>query len=262
MRKWIDILLEADGPQTRTKTKQKTAPSADDLRMGFADPTSKGELATSKVGTQDIDPSKVSTMSKRQASQQLSKMASDPKYRSVASKAMQNMPAGMMDMEPEQDTTDVGADPEPPQPENLPANISKEVSHPDFNPEWMKVKQLPGYMVTQLKTISKQIFQGILPIENFGEMNFISTLTHPEDEVKVVAKWVKEHAYKDDDAFFDVEVIPGYQVRAQLYRTNNYNFFIAKDWMGDEEAGHYVYMWEQGRGTEVGGSTGKEKRIR
>ena len=260
MRKWIDTLLEADGP--KTKTKDKTAPSAADIRSGFADPTSKGELSTSKVGSQDIDPGQVRTGTQRQASQRLSKMSTDPKYRSVASKAMQNMPAGMMDMEPQQDDTDVGMDPEPEEPENLPANVSTEVGSPEFNPEWMKVKQLPGYMVTQLKQISKQIFQGIMPIENFGDMNFISTLTHPDDEVKVVAKWVTEHAYKDDDAFFDVEVIPGYQVRAQLYRTNNYNFFIAKDWMGGEEAGHYVYMWSEGRGTEVSGSTGREKRIR
>lgn len=153
------------------------------------------------------------------------------------------------------------ATPPPPNPDNLPATISTglrampgEHDLPDFDPNWLKVKHLPGMMLRQIRAVGRQVFGQFTdyPLE---EIEMMSTITHPDADVKRVMKWVSVNGIKDDEASIDLEqTFRGYGAAdVQLWRTEKADYLIMRD-LG----GHYVYTWPGGRG----GRLNDPKRLR
>jgi hypothetical protein len=145
--------------------------------------------------------------------------------------------------------------PEPPPPENLPAVIrselmahgDKEFQDPAFNPKWIQVKHLPGYLQSAIRGLGRAVFSQFTdtPIE---DIQVLSTLSNPTYDVKKMMAFIRKNGVRDDSAEIDFEpVMPGYSAKTQLWRMVGYDFLLVKDLMG-----YYIYSWPGGRGVHVG----------
>ena len=142
-----------------------------------------------------------------------------------------------------------GAVPEPVNPENLPSVISNALSKEgpaDFDPEWIQVRHLPGYMQSPIRALGRAVFGQFTdtPIEDIQVM---TTLTNPQDDVKRMMGFIRQNGVRDDQARIDFSrVMPGYQAETQLWRIVGYEFLLVKDMMG-----YYIYGWPGGRGVHL-----------
>lgn len=133
-------------------------------------------------------------------------------------------------------------------PETLPAVISKEIAEhgEEFSPEWHQVKNLPGYMASAIRAMGRAVFAPFTdtPIE---DIQVLSTLSNPEDDVKKMMKWVTMNGIRDDDANLKFErIMPGYSAHTVIYNTADCTFMMVSDQMGK-----YIYGWPGGRGVAI-----------
>ena len=147
-----------------------------------------------------------------------------------------------------------GAVPEPPRnPQNLPAVVSRalvQAGQGDFNPEWIMVRHLPGYMQNAIRALGRQVFRQFTetPVEDIQVM---TTLTHSQADVQRMFAFIRRNAVRDDVARIDFQqVVPGYDADVQLWRMMGYEFLLVRDF-----AGYYVYGWPGGRGTRLDAPT-------
>lgn len=163
--------------------------------------------------------------------------------------------AGMGD-----DFADVGAEPTPPNIENLPAVISKEISETGgkFFPEWQQIKHLPGYIQQPIRAVGRQVFGQFtdVPIE---DIQVITTLggINPEQDVKGMMAWIMKNGVRDHNAKIDFNrIMPGYSADYSLWKTAEYSFLVVKDF-----GGIYIYGFTGGRGVHLGANP-ERKRLR
>ena len=148
-----------------------------------------------------------------------------------------------------------GADPLPVTPENLPAVISRAIMDTSaenpgmvvFDPEWTMVRDLPGYMVGQIRTLGRMVFQPFTdtPIEDINVM--AAPFVNTKRDLDMMAHWIRRYGIRDDEAEMKFDgIMPGYSAQTQIWNAEGYTFMLVMD-----HAGGYIYSWPGGRGVHV-----------
>lgn len=127
-------------------------------------------------------------------------------------------------------------------PETLPMVIHNDIvaSGDEFDPEWHQVKNLPGYMLSGIRLIARQLFSRFTttPIE---DIQMIGTTLNPTPEVQKVMAWIKKHGQKEDEMVMDFsQYIPNYTAQVQVWRMSGFQFALCHD-----ISGYYVYGWPE-----------------
>jgi hypothetical protein len=142
-----------------------------------------------------------------------------------------------------------GCEPVPRRPETLPAIVSRAMSvegGAKIVPEWHMVRHLPGYLQSRIRQLGRQVFAPFTdtPIE---DIQVLSTLSNPDRDVKAVATWIFRNGIRDDEAELEFgQIMPDYKANTQIWNVEGFTFMVVKDF-----AGHYVYSWPGGRGTQL-----------
>lgn len=231
MRFW-EIITEVE---KKTKTKTKTTP------FDFEDPTSKGELSTSRPKA-DVSTEIPGKTSSRQQSQnigaELPQGAGD-----VMGQFMQNV--GDVTDEIPNDEVGMPEPEEPVEPTTLPATISKALSaDKTIDVNWHELRNLPGYAIEQIRGAFRPLFRSIIDAEL--EDIQVSTTLDPsmsKDQMKALIGHISNFGTKLDtfnlEAFgIDPEI---YNVeKAYVYYLNGYNFLMMQENMMGQK-NWYVY---------------------
>ncbi len=230
MRFW-EIITEA---KKKTKTKTKTTP------FDFEDPTSKGELSTSKKQA-DVPTDIPGTTQTQQQSQNIG--AELPQG---AGDVMGQFAQNVGDVTDEIPNDEIGMpEPEPVEPTTLPATVSKAVSADGtIDVNWHELRNLPGYAIKQIRGAFRPLFQSIIDAEL--EDIQVSTTLDPsmsKAQIKALVGHIAKFGTKRDtfnlEAFdIDPEI---YNVeKAYVYYLNGYNFLIMQENMMGKK-NWYVY---------------------
>lgn len=147
-------------------------------------------------------------------------------------------------------TQTAGVLPRPTQTDNLPATIetlpdviNKEVGkQSSVEPEWHQVKNLPGYLKSQIRALGRQVF-GSFTGTKIEDIQIIADVggNGPNSlrELNAVAGWLKENGQRDTDGEINFQQsIPDYGADFEIYTAKNFTFMVVKD-----EYGNYIYSW-------------------
>ena len=151
------------------------------------------------------------------------------------------LPAWAMD--DDDDVDNDYADPEPQTPGTDLAVQSKDaVAQGWQNPDWMTIKQLPGYMQQGIRALGKTVF-GSLTSTPLSKVSILANLQgggpSEERELNAVAHHARATAQEPRDLSMQFgEVIPGYEPDATLYVGEEDTYLIVQD-----EMGKYIYHW-------------------
>lgn len=260
MRQHIDLvrrLMEMPGENRPTRTRTRTTVGMPDLNLT---PAIEQPIATMPPrrgeGPPIPSPLGAGTMNAADARTRAMTAAN----RAMANPEIRRMAAGMntAGIADEIDNAEAarrrgpaiaGYEPVPPNPENLPAIISRELvvnGEEDFNPNWIKVRDLPGYMQTAIRALGRQIFRQFTdyPIE---DIQMMCTLTHSEADVKRMTAFIRRHGMRDDEARIELtHIMPGFETDVQLWRLAGEEFLLTRD-----IGGYYIYGWPGGRGVHL-----------
>ncbi|MBI9080819.1 MAG: hypothetical protein JEY79_13905 [Pseudodesulfovibrio sp.] len=141
-------------------------------------------------------------------------------------------------------------------PENLPVILSKAINEKPkvgeldlkgWEPKWTLVMHTPGYFQAGIRQLGRRIFSLYtdIPVE---EIQLMSTLIQPDEDVKRMLKWIVVNSVRDLKAEIDFETsILGFAADMQIWSTEGYQFMAVKDY-----AGYYIYAWPGGRGVQLG----------
>ena len=170
-----------------------------------------------------------------------------------------NVPDDMVANEPELDTDRAPGDeeqPEPVNPNNVPAMISREIAAamPDtVDPQFHQVKNLPGYMSRAIRAMGRETFKNYTdtPVEDISVLaNLGGQGPNSEREINAVSSWLKQNGTKLDASELGFgDMIPGYSAQTMLYSTAGMRFLVVKDF-----AGGYIYVWPEGSSSNALGS--------
>jgi len=112
-----------------------------------------------------------------------------------------------------------------------------ELGAPAFDPNWLAVRQLPAYQVSQIRTLGRNVFASLgctVPIE---DIQMISTLTHQQAEVQQLASAI---VHNGEHLRSESMVFGGVACQVQLWRFANHDWAVTQD-----AGGHYVYGWPE-----------------
>jgi hypothetical protein len=148
-----------------------------------------------------------------------------------------------------------GAEPLPVTPENLPAVISQAIMDTSaenpgmvvFDPEWTMVRDLPGYMVGQIRALGRMVFEPFTntPIEDINVM--AAPFVNTKRDLDMMAHWIRRYGIRDDEAEMKFDgIMPGYAAQTQIWNAEGYTFMLVMD-----HAGGYIYSWPGGRGVHL-----------
>jgi len=171
-----------------------------------------------------------------------------------------NVPDDMVANEPDLDNdNDMPGDevrPEPVNPNNVPAMISREIAAamPDtVDPQFHQVKNLPGYMSRAIRAMGRETFKNYTdtPVEDISVLaNLGGQGPNSEREINAVSSWLKQNGTKLDASELGFgDMIPGYSAQTMLYSTAGMRFLVVKDF-----AGGYIYVWPEGSSSNALGS--------
>lgn len=247
-------LREADRP---VGTKDPTELDWDTM---FDEPTSKGELSTTrkttgvKPGSEPKATPKMKIGSKSDTARATAAMTPTDAMRDMMSRI--NVP-GAEDQPPEQALVPH----EPVTPANVPAVISREIEMTDpsmVRPTWHAVANLPGNMRNAILTLGKALFGAFTktPTRDIVMIGNVSGQgPNGEKEVRSVAKWIVDHGSEVDTAAIDFgQTIPGYQADVKQYSTAGVRFMLVKDPFGS-----YIYAWPEGDSHDAAPRIGSPK---
>lgn len=146
--------------------------------------------------------------------------------------------------------TVAGVRPRPTETDNLPATIetlpdviNKEVAkRSSVDPDWHQVKNLPGYLKSQIRALGRQVF-GSFTSTKIEDIQIIADVggNGPNSlrELNAVASWLKENGQRDTDGEINFQQsIPDYDADFEIYNAKKFTFMIVKD-----EYGNYIYSW-------------------
>ena len=124
--------------------------------------------------------------------------------------------------------------------ENLPVVIRSELVKfgENFDPKWIMVKHLPGYIRNAIRSVGRQLFQQFTdtPVE---DIQCLSTLTHSTTDVQRMMHFITKNGVEDSKATIDFSrSMPGYTADTSLWKMAGYEFLLVKDF-----AGYYIYGW-------------------
>lgn len=260
MRQYIDIikkafLTEADKPK-------KTATRDTDKLKGMFEPKADQPIVPSGTSTppsQEPDPSSSKMPGKTMSGDKARQKAAGAEMSPEAGEHLgQLMGSGARDEISDEEAAQragmgtpsaTAGQPKPANPENLPAVVSNAITQQgmdDFDPEWIQVKHLPGYLQQPIRALGRGVF-GQFTDTAIEDIQVMCTMTNPEMDVKKMFAFIKKNGVKDDSARIDFsQVMPGYSADTQLWRMQGYEFLLVKDMMG-----YYVYGWPGGRGVHL-----------
>lgn len=157
------------------------------------------------------------------------------------------------------DFDDVGAEPVPPNPENLPALINRDVAHTNgrVSPEWHRLPDLPAMIYQGIKMLGRELFGQFTdtPIDDIQMIGTIGGL-NPDRDVAGMMAWARENGVQEYSGEMEFpQLFPGYKAKVSLWSTEDYSLLLVKDF-----GGIYVYAWEGGRGVHLGGKN-EPKRL-
>lgn len=170
-----------------------------------------------------------------------------------------NVPDEMIANEPELDTDNVPSDevrPEPVNPNNVPAMISREIAAAmpnSVDPQFHQVKNLPGYMSRAIRAMGRETFKNYTdtPIDDISVIaNLGGQGPNSEREINAVSSWLKQNGTKLDASELGFgDMIPGYSAQTMLFSTAGMRFLVVKDF-----AGGYIYVWPEASSNNILGS--------
>ncbi|PPD52564.1 MAG: hypothetical protein CTY12_06380 [Methylotenera sp.] len=127
---------------------------------------------------------------------------------------------------------------------NALANTSTDLAKKSIpEPNWHKVENLPGYMVSAIRSIGRRIFS---PLTN-TDMEDIDILANvngsgpnTDEEIKVVGGYLRANGQRnvEGEMDFNQSVLQGYKADIQLWTAGDREYLTVKD-----HAGHYIYSW-------------------
>jgi len=228
--------------------------TADTLNtLGFAEPNSKGDLATTNS---TMSPTLPNNGTKTKKTRNIKPKALDPEshdlLHSLTHSSLQDIisddeaknNAGIDDsISDSNDTPKLLGNDIPKTIENLPAVISNALSIKDQNiePDWIMVKHLPGYLSSAIRAMGRIVFEPFTttPIE---DIQVISTLDgiNNLDTIKAMALWIKHNGKFNQSAVLRFhDLLPGYAPSLAIYDYLDYEFMVVED-----HAGYYIYGYK------------------
>lgn len=141
-------------------------------------------------------------------------------------------------------TGEVGEEPVPSTPENLPAVVNDAISaHTGVIPEWHMVKHLPGYLKSSIRAVGRQVFSPMTntSIEDIQVLADLGNGPNTTQELRAVANWLNTEGERVSDIEIHFEkIFPGYDAQIVAYNALGFTYIVVKDFMG-----HYIYSWPQ-----------------
>lgn len=212
-----------------TQTKTKTAPDDSIFNKQFFAPD---KVETKSVAAKQDDAKKLGRAMAAADSSNLPSISAD------------NLNAlANMDDEPDVDHADV--QPEPTEPNTLPAVIKDEkalYAKGVQKPNWLTISQLPGYMQNGIRMMGKVVFKTLTktPLEEIHLMvNLQNGGPNETIEMNAVGNHAKSKAGDVRDLHMAFgEMIPGYEPKVKMYIHEDQTYLLVRDDMGD-----YIYSW-------------------
>lgn len=153
-----------------------------------------------------------------------------------------------------------GNDSTPEDPNLLPKTIEILPQAGETRILWNKIEQLPGYMVSGIRKMGRDIFRSFPCFQNFSEecskkgqdplaeVYVASDLTHNQSAVNYLAKTISEKGQLINAGEMEHTGIPGYKPRIVLYMTEDMTFKLVQDRpeFGAPISANYIYAWPGG----------------
>lgn len=117
------------------------------------------------------------------------------------------------------------------------AQSLQEYKEPPFAPKWMQVRQLPGYMLSQIRRLGRDVFKHLGATVSLEDIQVITEMTHPSQDVKKMAAIIHNHGQKMREERLSFSGVP---CDVQVWRFANFDWVIVEDF-----GGHYVYGWPE-----------------
>lgn len=140
----------------------------------------------------------------------------------------------------------LGALPPPPaNPENLPANIVRDLTdYTGIHPTWHSAKNLPGYTGGgKMRLIIRAAF-ATATAADVEQVHMICELLNPPEHVSAVATWVAGHAERQDAIHRDFDQsVEGFSADFLVYKDATTTYLVTQD-----VGGRYVYVCPGGLG--------------
>lgn len=129
----------------------------------------------------------------------------------------------------------------PPEAENLPVLVSKEVYKFDkkIYPKWTKVKELPGYFSGAIRAFGRKVFKALSPDTKLEDFLVISTVggLNTNAELDAVARFLKNKGHKNEHLTGIInDMLPEYSVKVAVFNYGDYVWLVVQDF-----AGKYIY---------------------
>ena len=250
---------------TQTKTAEPISdldvgPSIDNLTVD----TNKGDVATvdpvKNTGMKRKLPPRIKKLSKAATQQKMGNLNVTPQAAGQAAQHLSTFDATGLDGIDDSDFESPGI-PEPDVESKDLAIISKEIGEfKGVEPEFIEVKDLPGYMQQGLRQLGRAVFSQFTT-EKIENISVVTSLTHSEDEVNAVGSWATKNGQKLDTAHIDFSAMEDYEADMQLWANDGYEFLFVKDF-----AGKYIYTWKANTskvaGTGSSAQIGNQKQIK
>jgi len=116
-------------------------------------------------------------------------------------------------------------------------NALIEAKESPFEPKWMKVRQLPGYLLSQIRRLGRDVFAELGATVPLEEVQIISTLTHPTTDVQKMAYLISNYGQKMSE---QTNIFGNVSCDVQIWRFANYDWAVVADF-----GGSYIYGWPE-----------------
>lgn len=257
MRNWINILLEAE-----TKVKDKTDTLAPSVSVDGST-----DLAVAKDGSGSAltTPAGRTADGARTAAAVRDGMANVNVPADMMSDAM-GLAAGQQDIISDEEARAAAGNHDayagvalPRTPETLPMIIQNDIvasGDETFDPEWHQVRHLPGYLMTGIRIVAREVFARFTttPIE---DIQMMCTILNPERDVRHMMGWIAANGQKEDEMTFDFsQYIRGYSAKIQIWRVSGFQFALCTD-----IGGVYIYGWPENNREVTDRSETEMKRL-
>jgi hypothetical protein len=116
-------------------------------------------------------------------------------------------------------------------------NALIEAKESPFEPKWMKVRQLPAYLLSQIRRLGRDVFTELGTTVPLEEVQIISTLTHPATDVQKMAYLISNYGQKMRE---QTNIFGNVSCDVQIWRFANYDWVVVEDF-----GGNYIYGWPE-----------------
>lgn len=230
-------ITEADAPK---KTKTRGGSLADLL-------AAKPDTPPAKRGTVDPKDSEKARADVPDMPRATADKTSRDTMSMTPTDAMRDMMSRMRAPDDDLDLDDDDVLPEPSDPANLPAVITRQIAKTDpdaIRPDWHVVANLPANIQRPIMQLGRSLF-GSFTRTPTRDITMIGNIAgqgpNRARDVAGVMDWIRRNAKRVDTARIDFDqTIPGYDANVTQHTTGGIRFLVVRDQFGE-----YVYAWPE-----------------